>query len=128
MNNIRRTVREELLLDGLEGAVPLTIVDSHATELNPAIPISELQKETLETVRSLVSDGLFSLGAMSGEDGSWVEWNESLATSMQKISDAYVNNYEDPAAWIWAWMKLTDKGKQVARALGQECTDPDSSC
>lgn len=125
MNNIRRRVREELLLDGLEGAVPLTVVDSHVTRLNPAIPISELQKETLETVRSLVSDGLFSLGAMSGDDGSWVEWNEPLATSMQKISDAYVNHYDDPAVWIWAaWMKLTDNGKQVARALGQESTDP----
>jgi len=45
---------------------------------------------------------------------------------MQKISDAYVHHYDDPAAWIWAaWMKLTHNGKQVARALGQASTDPD---
>jgi len=52
----------------------------------------QVQRETLETIRSLVSDGLFELGDLSGEGGSFVAWSGSLDESIQKISDVYVAN------------------------------------
>jgi hypothetical protein len=120
MNTARQKVREELLLDGLEGAVPLTLVDSHVVQENPSASVPEVQAETLETVRALVSDGLFVLGAMSGEGGRWEAWTEPLEKSIQKISNAYLTHYDNPQVWVWAsWMKITDTGRQVARALSQ---------
>ena len=80
--------------------------------------------ETLETIRSLVSHGLFELGDLSGEGRSLVAWSESLDESIQKISDVYVAKYADPPAWVWsAWMELTDKGERLARGLEESARD-----
>ena len=84
----------------------------------------QVQRETLETMRSLVSGGLFELGDLSGEGGSLVAWSGSLDESIQKISDVYVAKYDDPPAWVWsAWMELTDKGERLARALEESARD-----
>jgi hypothetical protein len=83
-----------------------------------------VQRETLKMIRSLVSDGLFELGDLSGEGGSLVAWSESLDESIQKISNVYVAHYDDPPAWVFsARMELTDKGERVARALEDGARD-----
>jgi hypothetical protein len=117
-------VRAELLTDGLADYVDLGAVDSQVTRHNPSATVSEVQRETLEMIRSLVSDGLFELGDLSGEGGSLVAWGESLDESIQKISDVYLAHYDDPPAWVFsAWMELTDKGERVARALEEGARD-----
>lgn len=117
-------VRKELLLGALEGPLPLTAVDSCVTQQNRSAPDTEVQSATLETIRSLVSEGLVVLGDLSGETGRLVAWSGSLEESMQKISNLYVVNYDDPGAWIWsAWLELTHKGEQVAHALQQGIGD-----
>ena len=118
MTTALERVRRELLLGALEGPLPLTAVDSCVTQQNRSAPDTEVQHATLETIRWLVGEGLVVLGDVSGETGRLVVWSGSLEESMQKISDLYVHNYDDPGAWIWsAWLELTDKGEQVARAL-----------
>ena len=80
---------------------------------NRSASVTEVQFETLETIRSLVSDDLLALGDLSGEGGSG-----SLDESIQRISDVYVAHYDDKPAWVWfAWMELTDKGERVAGHL-----------
>ncbi|MGC2379428.1 MAG: hypothetical protein WA622_20290 [Mycobacterium sp.] len=117
-------VRKELLLGALEGPVPLTAVDSSVTQQNRLAPVTEVQNATLETIRSLVGEGLVVLGDLSGETGRLVAWSGSVEESMQKISDLYVVDYDDPGAWIWsAWLELTHKGEQVARALQEGAKD-----
>jgi hypothetical protein len=117
-------IRKELLLGALEGPLPLTAVDSCVTQQNRSAPDTEVQSATLETIRSLVSEGLVVLGDLSGETGRLVAWSGSLEESMQKISNLYVVNYDDPGAWIWsAWLELTHKGEQVAHALQQGIGD-----
>jgi hypothetical protein len=124
MTTALEKVRAELLTDGLADYVDLGAVDSQVTRHNPSAPISQVQRETLETIRSLVSDGLFELGDLSGEGGSLVGWSGSLDESIQRISDVYVAKYDDPPAWVWsAWMELTDKGERVARALQESARD-----
>jgi hypothetical protein len=118
VNSAPEKVRAELLLGALEGALPLTAVDSSVTQQNRSASVTEVQEETLQTIRSLVSDGLFELGDLSGEGGSLVAWSGSLDESIQRISDVYVAKYDHPPAWVWsAWMELTDKGQRLARAL-----------
>jgi hypothetical protein len=128
VNSAPEKVRAELLLGALEGALPLTAVDSSVTQQNRSASVTEVQEETLQTIRSLVSDGLFELGDLSGEGGSLVAWSGSLDESIQRISDVYVAKYDDPPAWVWfVWTELTDKGERLARALEESARDPLSS-
>ena len=124
MTKALEKVRNELLTDGLVDYVDLGAVDSQVGRHNPSASVSELQRETLETIRALVSEGLFELGDLSGEGGGLLVWSGSLDESLQKISDAYVTHYDDKPGWVWsAWMELTDKGEQVARALQEGAKD-----
>jgi len=124
MNSALEKVRAELLTDGLADYVDLGAVDSQVSRHNPSAAVPEVQRQTLEMIRSLVSDGLFELGDLSGKGGSLVVWSESLDESIQKISDVYVAHYDDPADWVFsAWMELTDKGERVARALAESAGD-----
>ncbi|ORW04565.1 hypothetical protein [Mycobacterium kyorinense] len=124
MTTARDKVREELLTDGLADYVDLGAVDSQVTRHNPQASVSAVQRETLETIRSLVSDGLFQLGALSGERGNFVGWDGSLDELIQRVSDVYVTQYDDPPTWVWAvWMELTDKGERVAREIEARSKD-----
>jgi hypothetical protein len=119
MKTAREKVREELLLDAAAGdELPITAVDHYVKQLHPSASVSEVQSETLATIRSLARDGLVVLGAMSGEDGRWENWNEPVDMSMQRIADLYVPHYDDPPAWVFSsWIRITDKGREAARAL-----------
>lgn len=114
----REKVRRALLVEGAADEVDLGMVDFYVTRRNPAASLPEIQDETLAVIRSLLSDGLFVLGAMSGEGGRWEPWDEPLEESMRRIAEVYLDRYDDPSAWIWyAWMKLTDEGEKAAQAL-----------
>ena len=101
MTTAREKVYNELLTDGLADYVDLGAVDSQVARHNPSASLPELQRETLETIRKLVSDGLFELGDLSGEGGSLAAWSGSLDDSIQRISDVYVAHYDDPPAWVF---------------------------
>ena len=124
MTPARENVRIELITDGIADYVDLGAVDSQVSEHDPSAQVSEVQRETLETIHSLVSDGLFELGDLSGEGGSLVAWTGSLDESIRRVSDVYVAQYDDPPAWVFsAWLELTHKGEQVARALQEGAGD-----
>lgn len=70
-----------------------------------------MQNETLEVIRSLVSDGLFRLGketvlgehlgGVATEGERFVAWNQSLDHALHKISHVYVKHYDDPEKWMY---------------------------
>lgn len=114
----REDVRRELILGAVDDVLPLAAVSSSVTQWNPSASLPEIQNETLAMIHSLVTEGLFVLGAMTGEGRRWEPWDEPLEESMHKIAEVYLNRYDDPSAWIWfAWMKLTDEGQKAAQAL-----------
>jgi hypothetical protein len=124
MSTAREQVRNELLTDGLIDYVDLGAVDSQVSRHNPSASVSEVQHESLEVIRALVSEGLFELGDLSGDGGTLQVWSSSLDESLEKISDAYVSHHDDKPGWVFfAWMELTNKGEQVARALQAEAED-----
>ena len=78
--------------------------------------------ETLETIRNLVDDGLFRLGDVN--KFRFVPSKRPLDRSMDKLSQRYVGHYDDPRRWMFsAWMKLTDKGQQLALSLEERAVD-----
>ncbi|WP_236055997.1 hypothetical protein [Mycobacterium sp. SM1] len=120
----RQKLRRALLIEGAADEVDLGMVDFYVTRQHPSASLAEIQNETLAVIRSLVSDGLFVLGAMTGEGRRWEPWDEPLEESMRKIAEVYLNHYDDPSAWIWyAWMKLTDEGRKAAQALQEGAAD-----
>ena len=116
MSTAREKVQIGLGLDAIGKPVDLNTVDWHVKQQNRSASPSEVQNETLEVIRSLVSEEWFRLGAVS-EDGRFVPWKHSLDHSMKKISHVYVRHYDEPRRWMFAaWLELTDKGEQFARA------------
>jgi hypothetical protein len=124
-------VRHGLLLDALGDPVDLNGVDWHVRQQNPSATPAEVQDETLEVIRSLVTDGLFRLGSevvlgkhlggVASEGERFVAWSHPLDRSLHKISQVYVKHYDDPERWMYsAFLELTDKGEQVARSLERE--------
>lgn len=121
MATAREKGQAELVLGALDSALPLAAVVSCVTQQNRTASVTEVQHETLATIRSLVGDGLLVLGDLSGETGRLVRWNEPLDESIERISDVYVAKYDDRPEWVWfVWMELTDAGTRVARALQRQ--------
>lgn len=121
MSDARDEVRNGLLLDGLGRPLDLNAVDRHVRHRNPSASPSEVQNETLEVIRSLVNDGLFTLGAVGDSDERFVAWNGSLDHSIHKISHDYVKHYDDPERWMFAaWLSLTGKGELLARSIEEK--------
>jgi hypothetical protein len=115
-------VRDNLLLKGLSRPVALNAIDWKVKQQNPSASDAQVQQETLETIRTLVDDGLFRLGEV--HKLRFVASKQSLDRSMDKISHRYVGHYEDPKRWMYsAWMKLTDKGQQLALSLEERAID-----
>ncbi len=121
MGTARDEVRNGLLLDALGKPVDLNAVDWHVRHRNPSASPSEVQNETLDVIRALVGEGLFTLGAVGEKDERFVAWNQPLDHSIHKISHSYVKHYDDPAKWMFsAWILLTEKGEQLARSLEEK--------
>ncbi|MDT5274043.1 MAG: hypothetical protein QOG95_975, partial [Mycobacterium sp.] len=89
-----QVVRDNLLLKGLGKPLALNAIDWKIKQENPWATPAEVQSETLEVVRSLVDDGLFRLGDVHIQ--RFYTWKRPLDRSMHKISDRYVDHYDDP--------------------------------
>jgi hypothetical protein len=115
-------IRDNLLLKGLGRPVPLNAIDWKIKQQNPSASAAQVQNETLETIRTLVDDGLFRLGDVN--KFRFVASERPLDRSIRKISHRYVSHYHDPRRWMFsAWMKLTDKGQQLALSLEERAID-----
>jgi hypothetical protein len=134
MSTAREKVRHGLLLDALGDPLDLNAVDWHVRQQNPSATPSEVQDETLEVIRSLVSDGLFRLGGsvmlgphpagVATEGERFVAWDHPLDHSIRKISHVYVKHYDDPERWMYsACLQLTAEGEQLAQSLEQKDID-----
>jgi late competence protein required for DNA uptake (superfamily II DNA/RNA helicase) len=124
MSDAHDELRNGLLLDALGKPLDLNVVDRHVRHRNPSASATEIQNETLELIRAVVSDGLFSLGAVGNHDERFVAWKGSLDHSMHKISHSYVKHYDDPERWMFAaWLSLTGKGELLARSIEEKDID-----
>lgn len=124
MSEARAKTRNGLLVEGLGKPVDLNAVDWHVRHRNRSASREEIQNETLEIIRDVVSEGLFRLGSVSDKGGRFVAWRRSLDHSMHKVSHAYVKHYDDPERWMFsAWLALTTEGRQLAECLEENDID-----
>jgi hypothetical protein len=110
-------LREALLNSGLIDWVSLSDVDSRAAKMCRGLPRPQRQEIALDTIRSLVSEGLFTAGNLDTEDGRFAAFDEPLDQTMTRIREVYVGRYDDTIKWAYRfWFELTDKGTEAATA------------
>ena len=115
-------MRNGLLLDALGRPVDLNAVDWHVRQRNPSASPSEVQNETLDVIRALVGEGLFSLGSVGEKDKRFVA-SEPAARPFdpQDLPRLCQTLHDDPERWMFsAWMLLTEEGEQLARSLEEK--------
>jgi hypothetical protein len=109
---------KELLTSGLHDWVPLVEVITAIAHYNLADTLPAQQDLALQTIRSLVEDGLMEIGDLPGPDGKFPAWNLQLDAAMERVYDRFVRHYDDPTRWEFSiWLGLTDSGKRTAEAL-----------
>jgi hypothetical protein len=114
MNPARAKAREQILTDALIDSVSLSEINWRVKEQNPSLPLAAWKSETMEMVRSLLSDGLLEIGDR-GEGGRFQAWDIPHEQAMRKVSDVYLTRHEDKASWAYfCWFKLTEIGRQQA--------------
>jgi hypothetical protein len=124
MTTARDNTQMELLTSGLSDWIHLGEIHYQVQQDNPGSTVDDVQRETMHTIRSLVSDGLVEIGDLSGPDGQFVAWDTSLEESLERIAAAYINEFQNEAAWLWVfWLNLTDKGRWMAEAIQSGAKD-----
>ncbi|RDH80165.1 hypothetical protein DVS77_04070 [Mycolicibacterium moriokaense] len=111
-------LRNQLLRDASGGeCLSLAHVD-HVTQGMKADSLTAHQKLLMDTIRSLIDDGLMVVGWIGGETAECVEpWDMSLDDAMARIYDEYVVHHED-RNWVFrTWFALNGAGEQAAEAL-----------
>ena len=117
-------LRKELLTSGLYDWVPLAEVDSIILDNHLTETPSARQDLALNTIRSLVEDGLMEIGDLPSQGSRLVAWDVSLDVALARISDRFVGHYDDTAMWGFSvWLGLTDAGEHVARELEGKTAD-----
>jgi hypothetical protein len=112
------SARDEVLLRGLIDWVALQRVHSRVAREHPGEPLAVIQDKVLDLIRSLVTDGLFEVGDLATEDSRFGAWATPLDESIERIRDAYVENFDDETKWWFVcWLESTEKGQQVAEAI-----------
>jgi len=116
--NSPHTTARELLTSGLDDWVHLYEVHAQVARDNPHATTAQVQQKTLDTIRSLVAQGLFDVGDLGGPGGEFAAWTTPLDESIRRIAAAYIGHFDDESAWIWKfWLALTDQGRRTAEAI-----------
>jgi hypothetical protein len=112
------SARDQILLWGLVDWVDLDRIHREVASENADSNLAEIQQKTLTLIQSVVEEGLFELGDLSGADGAFVKWDSSVQDSIVRIRDVYVAHFDDRNVWPWyCWLNLTAKGERVAHSI-----------
>ena len=112
------TARDEVLMRGLIDWVPFQRVHVSVAREHAGEPLAVIQDKVLDLIRSLVTEGLFDIGDLATEDNRFRAWDTTLDESIERVRDAYVNNFDDETKWWFVcWLDLTEKGQPIAEAI-----------
>jgi hypothetical protein len=118
-------LRAKLLNSGLYDWVPLIEVKTKISHYHLAETLSAQQDLALQTIRSLLEDGLMQIGELPGpDDEEFPAWDLSIDAAMERLYDRFVRHYEDPELWEFCiWLGLTESGRRLAKNLGSGAAD-----
>ncbi|GAB7142371.1 hypothetical protein [Mycobacterium riyadhense] len=114
----RERLRAELLVSGLYDYVPLVQIASTIAREDMAETLPAQQELALQTIRSLVEDGLVLIGDLPFPGETFAGWDLSIDAAMDRVYDLFVGHYEERQLWdLTIWLALTPAGERLAREL-----------
>jgi hypothetical protein len=83
---------------------------------------AECQRLVVDTIRSLLLDGLIEVGVIpSPSSPGFKPWPGTMDEVMTRFTDRFVGHYDDRNQWAYKiWLNLTAKGRRVEAALTGE--------
>ncbi len=115
ISNAQDTLRGEILRVGVDDFVSMAAVHGIIDEDGLAGSAIELQRLVVETVRSLLEDGLIEVGVISPRSPGFKAWPGTLDEVMTRFADRFVAHYDDRYEWAYKiWLNLTAKGRPVS--------------
>jgi hypothetical protein len=118
-------LRNSILAGGRDDWVSMAEVRGCISRGRLADSASERQRLMLQTIRSLLQDGLVEVGDIPGpSDPGFLVWPGTLDDLMAGLTDRIVNQYVDPDLWEYStWLNLTPKGHQASDDVVQQRAD-----
>lgn len=113
-------LRSELLVSGLSDWVSLAEVQQILVHFRLADTDEDRQQLVLNTIGSLLDDGLMEIGDLPAPDEPFHPW-KPVDVALDRLKARFVDHYNEPESWDYSiWLSLTDKGRHVAEALRAE--------
>jgi hypothetical protein len=109
-------LRDSILASGHDDFVSMADVQSSISRGGLADSVTVRRQLVVDTVRSLLVDGLAEVGDIPGrDDPGFKTWPGSVDEVMKRFVDRFVGNYDDRLEWEYTiWLNLTAKGEQAA--------------
>ncbi|ORA12643.1 hypothetical protein BST12_24790 [Mycobacterium angelicum] len=115
------STREKILVEGLDDWVKVAQVHDYVAFENPSATLSDVQRRTLELIRSMADEGVIALGELKEGGARFVSWDIPVDHAIKRLAAEYVERFDDSTGWPWTlWFAVTDKGKQIAQSCQGE--------
>ena len=110
------TLRGDILAMGRDDFVSMADVQGQISRGRLADSVAERQQLVVDTVRSLLVDGLVEVGVIpSPSNPGFKTWPGTVDEVMTRFIDRFVGHYDDRHEWEYTiWLNLTPKGEQVS--------------
>jgi hypothetical protein len=117
-SSAQQRLRAKLLNAGLYDWVPLIEVRLDIKQYNLAETTAAQQAVALQTIRSLLEDGLMQIGELPRPGEKFPAWDLPIDTIMERLYDCFVRHHDDPELWEFRfWLSITESGRRVAENL-----------
>ena len=109
-------LRDDILAGGHDDWVSMAEVRGCISRGRLADSASERQQLMLQTVRSLLQDGLVEVGDIPAPgDPGFLVWPGTLDEVMASLTERIVDRYDHPDSWEYStWLNLTPKGQEAS--------------
>lgn len=110
------TLRGDILAMGGDDFVSMADVQGQIDRGRLADSVSERQQLVVDTVRSLLVDGLVEVGVIpSPSSPGFKTWPGTVDEVMTRFIDRFVGHYDDRSEWAYKiWLNLTKKGERIS--------------
>lgn len=115
-NTTQDTLRDDILAGGHDDWVSMAEVRGCISRGRLADSAPDRQQLMLQTIRSLLQDGLVVVGDIPGPgDPGFLVWPGTLDEVMASLTERIIRRYADPEAWEYStWLNLTPAGRKAS--------------
>lgn len=109
-------LREAILVGGYDDFVSMADVQADIFGGYLKDMSTEQRQLVVDTIRSLLEDGLIEVGDIPGKDDpAFMTWPGTVDEVMAQFVDLFIGRHADAIQWQYRiWLSLTDKGREAS--------------